>query len=389
VNERPPSSVPDDAFRVVVAGTGVAALEALIALRDLAGDRVAVSLLSPAEEFVYRPMTVAEPFAYPRAYRYSVAEVASDFGAELKHAALDWVEPDQRRVHTSTGETLPYDALLLAVGARLHPAYDHTLTVEPDRVDELFHGLVQDVEGGYTKRIAFLSGPDPGWPLPIYELALMTARRAYEVQLELEVTLVTAEDSPLAIFGDAATTAVARLLADAGVATITSAYPRVPRAGVVAITPGERRLEVDRIVAMPALTGPAVRGIPTGEHGFVSTGIDAAVRGVERVYAAGDATEFPVKHGGLAAQQADAAAASIAALTGADVEPQPFRPVIRGILLTGREPLYLMARITGGTGFSSEVSDRPLWDPPVKIAARYLAPYLNELDKRHNVTPRD
>ena len=49
-------------LRVVIAGGGVAGLEAMLALRELAGDRVDIELLSPSDEFVYRPMLVAEPF---------------------------------------------------------------------------------------------------------------------------------------------------------------------------------------------------------------------------------------------------------------------------------------------------------------------------------------
>jgi sulfide:quinone oxidoreductase len=383
------TSTAGDGFRVVVAGSSVAGLEALLALQDLGGDRVERTLLSPADQFVYRPMTVLEPFAYPRAFRYPVAEIAADIGAELKRDALDWVAPQERLVHTTGGDELPYDALLLAVGARWRPAYEHALTIDPEQVDELFNGLIQDIEGGYTTSVAFLAAPHLGWPLPLYELALMTARRASEMQVDVQLTVVTPEDRPLAIFGDGAATAVAKLLDDAGIATIASAYASVPEQGVVTIRPGGRSLEANRIVALPALNGPAMRGIPVGEHGFIPIDVHGAVPGVERVFAAGDATDFPIKHGGIAAQQADAAATAIAALAGADVTPEPFRPVIQGILLTGGEPRYLMAKITGGAGFSSEVSDEPLWDPPTKIAARYLAPYLAARDKRHGVSPRD
>ena len=59
------------------------------------------------------------------------------------------------------------------------------------------------------------------------------------------------------------------------------------------------------------------------------------MRDLEDVFAAGDIANFPIKQGGLAAQQADAAAEAIAAEAGAQVDPQPFKPVLRGILLTG------------------------------------------------------
>jgi len=174
---------------------------------------------------------------------------------------------------------------------------------------------------------------------------------------------------------------VRELLAEAGIETIASAYAEVPAPGVVEVNPGGRRLTVDRIVALPELYGPPVRGVPLGEHGFIRIDPHGRVHGTGPIYAAGDATEFALKHGGVAAQQADAAAESIAALAGAAIEPQPFHPVIHGVLLTAGRPRYLTAHITGGAGLRSEISDTPSWSPPNKIVARYLAPYLEESDR--------
>jgi sulfide:quinone oxidoreductase len=142
---------------------------------------------------------------------------------------------------------------------------------------------------------------------------------------------------------------------------------------------------VDRVIALPELYGPSVRGVPLSEHGFLRVDTHGHVLDVEHIYAAGDATEFPVKHGGVGSQQADAVAQSIAALAGATVSAEPFHPVIHGMLLTADKPLYLTARITGGYGFSSEITDTPTWDPPSKIATKYLAPYLDAQD--HEKTP--
>jgi sulfide:quinone oxidoreductase len=200
------------------------------------------------------------------------------------------------------------------------------------------------------------------------------------MQIELETTIVTPEDSPLAIFGSAASEEVVDLLSAANVQTITSAYAEVPSYDKVLISPGDRHLEVDRVVALPELEGPVVRGIPLGENGFIRVDAHSRVAGVECIYAAGDATDFPIKMGGIGSQQADAAAQSIAALAGAPVTPERFTPVIHGMLLTHEEPRYLTAQITGGHGFSSEISDTPTWSPPSKIAARYLAPYLAEVE---------
>jgi NADH dehydrogenase FAD-containing subunit len=100
------------------------------------------------------------------------------------------------------------------------------------------------------------------------------------------------------------------------------------------------------------------------------------VRGLDDVFAAGDATDFAIKHGGIAAQQADTAAMAVATRAGAPVDPRPFHPEIHGILLGADEPLYLSAHVTGSHGSSSHISGEPSWSPPTKIVAKYLAPYL-------------
>jgi sulfide:quinone oxidoreductase len=248
-------------------------------------------------------------------------------------------------------------------------------------MDETLHGLIQDIEGGYVDSLAFVAPGRMAWQLPLYELALMTAGRAYDMNIDLATTIITPEDSPLAIFGPVASGALAQRLERAHIKTINSAYVEVPSAGDVVVNPGDRHLHVKRVIALPELYGPAVRGIPVGAHGFFRVDPFGQMRGVEAVYAAGDAIDFPIKQGGLGAQQADAAALSIAALAGAAVTPEPFNPVIHGMLLTDDEPLYLTAKLTGGHGFSSEISDTPTWTPEHKIAAKYLAPYLDELDR--------
>ena len=290
------------------------------------------------------------------------------------------MEPDKHTVHTEGGRALEYDALVLALGARATARYKHALTIDDRRLDETLHGLIQDVEGGYVHSLVFVAPGRMAWPLPLYELALMTAARAYDMGVELATTIVTPEERPLAIFGASASEAVAKLLSDAGIETIGSAYAEIPSTGEIVVNPGDRRLRVDRAIALPELYGPCVRGIPLGEHGFIHVNRHGLVPDVGHVYAAGDATDFPIKHGGLSSQQADAVAQSIAALAGATVTPEPFKPVIRGILLTGAKPRYLTARVTGGQGFGSEITDAPTWSPPSKIASLYLAPYIDGLD---------
>ncbi len=368
-------------FRVVIAGGGVAALEAALALRALGPDDIDVTMIAPEPDFVYRPMSVVEPFAFGPAARHPLAEVASEIGVELLVDSFAWVDADRRIAHTAADVPVDYDALILALGARPCPYFDHALTVDDRSLDETLHGLIQDVEEGYVHRLAFVVPPRMGWPLPIYELALMSARRAYDMNVELAVTIVTPEAAPLAVFGDGASDAVSGLLAANRITVIAGSSCEVPDGRRVLVSPGDRLLSVDRVVALPELVGPAVHGLPAVEHGFIPIDPLCRVRGVERVYAAGDATDGPLKHGSIAAQQADTAAQAIAAIAGRPIEPTPLHPAFHGILLTGAAPLYLTTRIIGGHGFSSVSTDPPTASPPSKIAARYLAPYLDERDR--------
>ncbi len=369
-------------FRVLIAGGGVAALETALALKELAGDRVQMTVIAPNDEFVYRPMTVREPFSFLGARHFPLEPILEDIGAELVREKLSWVDHALRVAHTEHAQQLEYDALVLALGTRISARYEHALTIDDRTMDETLHGLIQDVELGYVDSLAFVAPGRMAWPLPLYELALMTAGRAYDMNVELEITIVTPEEKPLAIFGDRASQGVAELLAKAKIETITNAYAEIPAQGQITIGPGDRHVHAARIVALPELYGPSIHGFPLSEDGFIAVDQFGQVPNCGPLFAAGDATDFAVKQGGISSQQADAAAESIAALAGAPVDPQPFHPVLRGMLMTYDKPYYMTAQITGGHGYSSEFSSEPLWKPVSKIAAKYLAPYLDALENR-------
>ena len=123
-------------------------------------------------------------------------------------------------------------------------------------------------------------------------------------------------------------------------------------------------------------------GLPADPHGFIPVDDWSRVHGAANVWAVGDGTTFPLKQGGIAAQQADAAASSIAAKAGAGVAPQPFRPELRAKLLTGARPTYLSEIIVGGAGSeTSTATDEPLWWPPTKIAAEHLGAWLERAER--------
>jgi sulfide:quinone oxidoreductase len=166
------------------------------------------------------------------------------------------------------------------------------------------------------------------------------------------------------------------MLDEAGIIVETSSRAEVPGTQIVLLHPHGKVIEADRIVALPVTTPILIEGLPRDRDGFIPVDSHGCVRGADDVYAAGDGTWFPVKQGGLACQQADAAAESIAAQAGATIDPAPFRPVLRGRLLTGSKPLFMRNDISGTAGDESTSSSNTLWWPPGKVAGNYLAPYL-------------
>jgi sulfide:quinone oxidoreductase len=351
---------------------------------------VDIELIAPNDELVYRPMAVREPFAAGPPRRYPLGHIAHDAGAKWTQDSLAWVEPDARVVHTAEGRGVEYDALLIAIGAKQVEAYEHARSFRDAEADAAYHGIVQDVEGGYARSLAFIQPVGPVWPLPLYELALMTAERAESMCIsDLELVLVTPEPRPLAVFGSAVSDVVKDRLARAGIKVYCNSLAKVPAARQLLIQPQGVELHPDRIVAMPRVAGPSVRGLRgAGAHGFLAIDKHCSVPGTgSRVFAAGDVANYPIKHGGLGAQMADAAAAAIAVLAGSATEAPAFNPVIRGKLLTGSDPVFMSAHPVGAESFVSEVFDEPPWPSDDKVVAEELGPYLAGFEASLATTP--
>lgn len=366
-------------MRVVVAGGGVAALELILGLRHLAAERVEVDLLSAQREFVYRPLAVAEPFGVGRAHRFDLAAIAEDCGARLRVGTLTGVETERARALTAEGHELAFDILAIAVGARPREALPGALTFGGQESRGAFRGLLDELGAGGIGRLAFAVPGGTAWGPPLYELAMMTSTYVAARGLDpVRIILVTPEDAPLGIFGRTASDAVRALLRDRGIEVHTGASPTLVADGLLVMARGEP-ISADRVVTLPVLEGPRLAGVPHDGAGFIPTDEYGRVEGLDAIFAAGDATTFPVKQGGIATQQADVAAEGVAAAAGAPLTPQPFRPVLRGLLLTGGWPGHLRAELHGDEGKASMMEMEPLWWPPSKVAGYYLSRYVATL----------
>lgn len=364
---------PARPLRLIVAGAGVAGLEAGLAVRELAGERVATTLLSPERCFTYRPLLVTEPFGEP-APRISLERIARDLGAELRLDALTAVDTDKGLVITSSGLDLPYDVLLIALGARMRPALPGALTFGLGATTSDLAALIEEIGQGRVESVAFVAPEGTVWTLPLYELALLTARRATGAT-RAAITVVTGEREPLGLLGAQASRVVADLLDDQGVRVLAGRVAVRVEPDCLVVDRGER-LRADRVVALPRLEGSRVPGLPHDHGGYLPTDRFGHVGALPTVLAAGDATSFPIKQGGIAAQQAEIAASVVAARAGTTVVPAPFDPVVEAQLLTGAAPLYIRSKLEIGRGESSSVSIEPVRRTPGKIAAPRLSRYL-------------
>jgi sulfide:quinone oxidoreductase len=362
--------------RVVVCGGGVAGVEALLALRARLDLGVELHLLAPNSKLVYQPLAVAAPFDLAETQLFDLSELVRDQDAELHVDSLESIEPERKRVRMTSGATLLYDDLIVAVGARRRNWLEGALHFSGGASVTAFRALLERLESGADERVCFVNPPGISWTLPLYELALLTASRLAERGVAgVELTVVTTEEDPLAIFGPAASQMLRGLLADRGIALRAGAYAERIQGGKLHLHPAAT-LEVDQVVTLAQLEGPALPGLPADPDGFIVVDEHSRVAGLQDVYAAGDGTTFPVKQGGIATQQADAAVEAIAVQMGAAPRASPMRPTLRGLLLTGIAPTYLRAQIAGRTGDRFDTAASPLWWPPSKIAGRYLAPYL-------------
>jgi sulfide:quinone oxidoreductase len=358
---------------VLIAGGGVAALELLLALRVHAGPHVTITLLTPDAELAPRAMTVAEPFARGGALTYDWSQIAHHQDAKLVLDTLVAVDAPERIVFTHGGRRMHYDVLALATGARRVEPFAGALTFgTPGDAAAQLRELIADVLARAGASIAF-TVPSPSiWPLPLYELALLTAHELREYGSAAAVRIVTPEEHPLVLFGPAARDALMPTLDALGIELVTRAQPRDVVAGGLRLGDGTV-VAADHVVTLADVVARSVPGLAVDRAGFVPVDLHGRAAGEAAVYAAGEATSFPLRQGGLATQQADAVAEAIAAACGAGNDPCPFRPVLRGRLLTSGAPLYLQARPSG----QSLASTHALWSPPEKIAGRYLAPYLS------------
>jgi sulfide:quinone oxidoreductase len=375
--------------RVVIAGAGFAAFEAALALREFGRGAAHVYLLTTQREFVFTPASTRELFGPVPRTRWPLHELAMRAGAAVIPGALASVDAAGRRLLTVAGDAVDYDYAIVAVGGRPEPwleapglTFIGTEDV-PDMGRELDR-VAERVAAGATVDVVFVVPPGGGgWVIPAYELALM-ARRYFDdhgVGKGARLAIVTSEDAPLGVFGEGASQSIAHSLANADIALHAGTVVRGWSSGHLRTVPGGM-VPADLVIALPAIAGPRVRGLPQTSTGFVDAASDGRVRGLDRVFVAGDAGPFPIKQAGLACQQSDSVAAAICTDLGIDVPDLPPSPVLRGLLWSANGDKFLRRDLAGGHDESqgSVSVTTALWWPPGKVAGRFLTPFLHQIE---------
>jgi sulfide:quinone oxidoreductase len=371
VPQAAPPTTKIEARRIVIAGGGIGAIEALLALTDLGDRQFQIILVAPNDRFELRALSVAQPFAAGHhADVAALADVVAEQGASLVHSVVVEVDAEHGTVKCTDGEQLTYDTLILSPGARPHAAYEPALTFGLG--DPLaLNGLLRDLEAGYTGSVAFVVPDGVAWSLPLYELALMTARQVRSMGQDVALLLATPEAAPLAVFGPEVSAAVATMCAELDIALHCGLPVTVGRGSIRMAD--EEAIAVDRVVSLPVLDGPYLAGVPANADGFIGVDEFCRVPGLDGVYAIGDATDLSLKQGGIACQQADVAARHITHGAGGPLPALPFAPVLRGRLLTGRADRFMRRDLQGAHG---EADEQALWWPPTKVYGEYLGPWF-------------
>jgi sulfide:quinone oxidoreductase len=277
-------------------------------------------------------------------------------------------------VRTTDGVVLGYDRLIVAAGAHAIPSVAGATHFAGPRdagtVEHVLRKLGQDPD----RTLSFALPASVTWPVPFYELVLLSADAlARRGAGATRIMVFTHERRPLELFGSHAGDACARLLDGAGVDVSVASPPQAVFEGNLLLESSEL-VPAGSVVAVPALKGRPISGLDHDADGFLEVDAHARVAGAEHVFAAGDMTNGAIKQGGLAAQQADAAALWIAADAGAPVDREPPAPVLRATMYTPGGGLHLRAPL--GRPERGQVSASPLWQPAGKIAARYLTGFL-------------
>ena len=364
----------DDSPRIVIAGGGVAGLEACLALRSFLGeDELHIDLLCREHRFEYRPLAVLEPFDGAPAWSMELERFAADQDVRLVRDSLAAVEPDRHEAITAYSGRLSYDALLVCVGARAVRALPGAITFRGGRDAAAVRAALDDMQPGDRGTIAFAVPFGAFWTLPLYELAILSAARLRERGVRAQVVMTSPEAAPLEAFGTDASAAVADLLDARGIEFVDCARAIAADAGAVELDDG-RRIEARAVITLPDLVGRRVPGPAAGCRGLHRGGRPRSRAGRRRRLRRGRRHHLPAQAGRPGHAAGRCRRRGDARRTGRAHRAAPVRACPQGRPLHRSASRPTSAPPPDGRGAAPRAY--AMWWPPSKIAGRHLAPYL-------------
>jgi sulfide dehydrogenase [flavocytochrome c] flavoprotein subunit len=198
-------TIAQAAPRIVIVGGGFAGAMCARALRE-ADDKLAITLVEARATYTAPPFSnaVLGGLRDLSSQQFTYDKIAAT-GITVKIAVATGIDPQARNVTLSTGDTLPYDRLVVAPGVDLRfdaiPGYDeaasaqvpHAWTTDGAQYDLLHRQLEAMDDGG---RVAIVSPVNPArCPPGPYERASMIAHYLKTKKPRSKVVILDAKDS--------------------------------------------------------------------------------------------------------------------------------------------------------------------------------------------------
>jgi sulfide:quinone oxidoreductase len=270
---------------VVVAGGGFAGLEAVLAVRAIAGTAAQISLVSPDHVSTYRPAATLEAFSDPPRPAYDLVAIAADLGLRHHRTRVQGVAPAIKRIRLGSGAQLTYDALVRATGTRPTAEFAGALTFRDQRDPPGLRAVLRELDEGKLGSLVFAVPSGCSWPLPLYKLALLAASRASAASGQ-KSRWSPRNSGRWPPWGPKPRSSSQFSWPNAAYGSVGPPPPAASAAAGRSPCRHTRRVKADRVVAAPQLRGAKITGIPPNRWGFVPTDAIGPIQGMVDVYAA-------------------------------------------------------------------------------------------------------